>query len=62
VVRGLYRPDYEHDGCGVACVARLDGERTHEVLERGLAALDNLQHRGAAGADPTTGDGARRER
>ena len=56
--KGLYRPEYEHDGCGVACVARLDGEPSHEVLERALAALDNLEHRGAAGADVTTGDGA----
>jgi glutamate synthase (NADPH) large chain len=55
---GLYRREDEHDGCGVACVARLDGEPSHEVLERALAALDNLEHRGAAGADVTTGDGA----
>ncbi len=58
MARGLYRPDHEHDACGVAAVARLDGEPTHEVLERALAALDNLEHRGAAGADVTTGDGA----
>src|SRR5688572_18008140 len=51
---GLYDPRYEHD----ACVARLDNEPTHEVVEMGLRALENLEHRGAAGADPRTGDGA----
>jgi glutamate synthase domain-containing protein 2/glutamate synthase domain-containing protein 1/glutamate synthase domain-containing protein 3 len=49
---------YEHDGCGVACVARLDGVPRAEVVELALTALDDLEHRGAAGADPTTGDGA----
>ncbi len=55
---GLYDPAYEHDGCGVAAVARLDGVPIHDVVVRALKALDDLEHRGAAGADPTTGDGA----
>jgi len=55
---GLYDPRYEHDACGVALVARLDNRPTHEVVERGLIALENLEHRGATGADPHTGDGA----
>ncbi len=55
---GLYDPAAEHDGCGVACLARLDNEPRHEVVERALATLDHLEHRGAAGADPDTGDGA----
>src|SRR4051794_20219172 len=55
---GLYDPRYEHDACGVAFVARLDNAPTHEVIEMGLRALENLEHRGAAGADPRTGDGA----
>ena len=55
---GLYDPAHEHDGCGVACVARLDGEPRHDVIELALTALDDLEHRGAAGADPSTGDGA----
>jgi glutamate synthase (NADPH/NADH) large chain/glutamate synthase (ferredoxin) len=55
---GLYDPAYEHDSCGVAMVARLNGEPSHETLERALRALDNLEHRGAAGADARTGDGA----
>ncbi|MGZ5319930.1 MAG: glutamate synthase large subunit [Solirubrobacterales bacterium] len=56
--RGLTRPEDARDGCGVACVARLDGRPIHEVIERGLTALDRLEHRGASGADENTGDGA----
>ena len=55
---GLYDPAHEHDGCGVACLARLDGKPLHEVVQRALSTLDHLEHRGAAGADPETGDGA----
>ena len=55
---GLYDPSYEHDACGVAFVARLDGEPSHETVQRAIVALENLEHRGAAGADPNTGDGA----
>jgi len=57
-VAPLYDPSYEHDACGVAMVARLDGTPTHETVQRAIAALENLEHRGAAGADPNTGDGA----
>jgi glutamate synthase domain-containing protein 2/glutamate synthase domain-containing protein 1/glutamate synthase domain-containing protein 3 len=55
---GLYDPSYEHDACGVGMVARLDNEPTHEVIARAITALENLEHRGANGADPLTGDGA----
>jgi len=55
---GLYDPTYEHDACGVAFVARLSGEPSHETVRRAVTALENLEHRGAAGADPNTGDGA----
>ena len=55
---GLYDPTYEHDACGVAFVARLDGRPSHETVQRAVVALENLEHRGAAGADPNTGDGA----
>jgi glutamate synthase domain-containing protein 2/glutamate synthase domain-containing protein 1/glutamate synthase domain-containing protein 3 len=55
---GLYDPRYEHDACGVALVARLDNIPSHEVVDKGLKAVENLEHRGATGADPRTGDGA----
>jgi glutamate synthase (NADPH/NADH) large chain/glutamate synthase (ferredoxin) len=55
---GLYDPRFEHDACGVAMVARLDNAPTHDVVARALEALDNLEHRGAEGADIRTGDGA----
>jgi glutamate synthase domain-containing protein 2/glutamate synthase domain-containing protein 1/glutamate synthase domain-containing protein 3 len=55
---GLYDPRYEHDACGVGMVVRLDNVPTHEVVTRAITALENLEHRGASGADPLTGDGA----
>ncbi len=55
---GLYDPRFEHDACGVGLVARLDARPTHEVIAQAIGALENLEHRGASGADPTTGDGA----
>ncbi|MGH2851989.1 MAG: glutamate synthase subunit alpha, partial [Solirubrobacteraceae bacterium] len=55
---GLYDPRYEHDACGVGVVARLDNRPTNEVVRLAIDALANLEHRGAAGADPSTGDGA----
>ncbi|HET9074561.1 MAG TPA: glutamate synthase large subunit [Solirubrobacteraceae bacterium] len=55
---GLYDPNNEHDACGVALVAKLWGEATHAVVEKALDALKNMEHRGAVGADPNTGDGA----
>src|SRR5579884_4173786 len=55
---GLYDPAYEHDSCGVGFVARLDGAPSHETVARALAVLANMEHRGAAGADADTGDGA----
>lgn len=55
---GLYDPRFEHDACGLAALARLDGRPAHELVERALHALVNLDHRGATGADPETGDGA----
>lgn len=55
---GLYDPAFEHDSCGVGFVARLDGTRSHETVDRALTALENMEHRGAEGADADTGDGA----
>jgi glutamate synthase domain-containing protein 2/glutamate synthase domain-containing protein 1/glutamate synthase domain-containing protein 3 len=47
-----------HDACGLGAVVRLDGERTHALIEQALEVLENLDHRGATGSDPETGDGA----
>ena len=56
--QGMYRPDFEHDACGVGFVADVAGKRTHGLVEKALSVLANLEHRGAAASDPQTGDGA----
>jgi glutamate synthase (NADPH) large chain len=56
--QGLYDPRFEHDACGVAFVATLTGEASHDIVARALTALRNLEHRGAAGAEVNSGDGA----
>jgi len=56
--RSLYEPSTEHDACGVGFVADLNNITTHGVVEHGLRMLRNLDHRGARGAEPETGDGA----
>jgi glutamate synthase (NADPH/NADH) large chain len=56
--QGLYDPRYEHDACGVAMIATLNREANHEIVEAGLQALRNLEHRGASGAEANSGDGA----
>ena len=55
---GLYDPSFEHDACGVGFVCQINGQGSHEVIEHGLEVLRNLDHRGARGCDPCTGDGA----
>jgi glutamate synthase (NADPH/NADH) large chain len=55
---GLYDPANEHDACGVAFVAQMSGERSHRIVELAITALTNLEHRGASGAEPDSGDGA----
>ena len=55
---GLYNPANEHDACGVAMVATLNKTRNHEIVSKALTALRNLEHRGASGAEPDSGDGA----
>jgi glutamate synthase (NADPH/NADH) large chain len=55
---GLYDPQYEHDACGVGLVADLSGRRSHAPVAQALTVLGNLDHRGAKGSDPDTGDGA----
>ena len=54
----LYHPDQEHDACGVGFIARITGERSYDVINRAVAALKALAHRGAIDADAITGDGA----
>ena len=55
---GLYDPANEHDACGVAMVATLNRDSSHKIVEQALTALRNLEHRGASGAEPDSGDGA----
>ncbi|MEX2627171.1 MAG: glutamate synthase central domain-containing protein, partial [Ilumatobacteraceae bacterium] len=55
---GLYDPRFEHDSCGVSFVAHMKGVRSNDLVVTGLRALTNLEHRGATGAEPDTGDGA----
>jgi glutamate synthase (ferredoxin) len=56
--QGLYDPWFEHDACGVGFVADLHGRKSHQILKDALQVLTNLDHRGAAGSEPNTGDGA----
>src|SRR3954470_17419657 len=56
--QGLYDPRFEHDACGLGFVATLKRTATHDVVKQALKILENLTHRGAAGCDPCTGDGA----
>ena len=56
--QGLYDPARESDSCGVAMVADIQGRRSHAIVADGLTALEHLEHRGAAGAEPNSGDGA----
>ncbi len=56
--QGLYDPTFEQDSCGVAAVVDIKGRRSHRIVADGITALINLEHRGAAGADPAVGDGA----
>jgi len=56
--QGLYDGRNEHDACGVAFVATLTGVASHDIVLKALTALRNLEHRGAAGAEPNSGDGA----
>ncbi|MFW9597808.1 MAG: glutamate synthase large subunit [Paludibacter sp.] len=56
--RSLYSFQNEHDACGVGLVLNLFGEKSHEIVEKGLQVLENMEHRGAESADNKTGDGA----
>lgn len=56
--QGLYSPDYEHDACGVGLLVNIHGGKSHQIVENALQVLEHMNHRGAEGADPKTGDGA----
>jgi glutamate synthase (NADPH/NADH) large chain len=56
--QGLYNPENEHENCGIGFVAHIKGKPSHDILKRGLEVLRNMDHRGAMGADNSSGDGA----
>ena len=56
--QGLYNPDFEHDACGVGFVAHIKGQKSHQQVRDALTLLQNMEHRGACGCDPESGDGA----
>ncbi|TMB98986.1 MAG: glutamate synthase large subunit [Chloroflexi bacterium] len=56
--QGLYLPQHEHDSCGVGFIVRLNGQKSHRIIEDGITALEHLAHRGACGCEVNTGDGA----
>jgi glutamate synthase (ferredoxin) len=56
--QGLYDPQFEHDACGVGFVVNMKGKKSHEIVRQALTVLVNLDHRGACGCEPNTGDGA----
>ena len=58
MMRTLYDPAFEHDNCGFGFVAHLKGRASRDVLDKGLEALANMEHRGGCGCDPDSGDGA----
>ncbi len=55
--QGLYEPALEHDACGIGFIAHMKNEKSHDIVRQGLQILENLEHRGAVGADPKAGDG-----
>ena len=56
--QGLYRPEFEHDACGIGALANLHGQKSHQILDDALSVLVNLEHRGGTGLEKNTGDGA----
>lgn len=54
----LYSPEFEHDACGIGFVANLKGKKSHQIVEDAIIMLQNMEHRGACGCEPDTGDGA----
>ena len=56
--QGLFDPAFERDACGVGFIADMKGRKSHQIVSDALHILENLEHRGAVGADPLSGDGA----
>ncbi|MES2733560.1 MAG: glutamate synthase large subunit [Bacteroidota bacterium] len=56
--QSLYVPSMEHDSCGTGFVAHLRGQKSHNIITDAITMLENMEHRGACGCDPDTGDGA----
>jgi len=58
VSKGLYRPEFEHDACGIGFVANIKSNKSHQIISDALTILENMEHRGACGCENNTGDGA----
>lgn len=58
IAQGLYRPEFEHDSCGVGFIANIKGNKSHQVIADAITMLERMNHRGACGCEPNTGDGA----
>ena len=56
--QGLYRPEFEHDACGIGFRANMKGRKSHQMVADAITMLERMDHRGACGCDPNTGDGA----
>ncbi|MDP9076204.1 MAG: glutamate synthase large subunit [Bacteroidota bacterium] len=56
--QGLYRPEFEHDSCGTGFITNINGHKSHQTISDALTMLENMEHRGACGCDPDSGDGA----
>ena len=56
--QGLYRPEFEHDSCGTGFITNINGHKSNQIIDNALTMLENMEHRGACGCDPDSGDGA----
>ena len=56
--QGLYRPEFEHDSCGTGFITNIHGHKSNKIIDDALTMLENMEHRGACGCDPESGDGA----
>ena len=56
--KGLYQAQTEHDACGVGFIVHIKGQKSHDIIEKGILTLNHLEHRGACGSEINTGDGA----